>query len=75
MEWVLWIFHFSENVLCDHVGSSNDPDLHSASVYENDGYNSFRQRFCTRSVSFDIFWLLGCQNGHTYSTTERIIAQ
>ena len=29
-------------------------DLRSASVYEKDGYHSFRQRFCTRSI-YDYF--------------------
>jgi len=58
MEWVFWIFNLSEYVLCDYITTIVQTiqarfSLLSASVYENDGYNSFRQRFCTPSVSFD----------------------
>jgi len=36
-----------------------------------DGYSNLKQRFCTRSMSFESF-LEGCQTGHAYSRTERI---
>jgi len=81
MEWMFWIFSLSEYVLCDHITTivqtiyTYRPDLLSASVYENDGYNSFGQRFCTPSISFDIFIKPGCQAGHAYSRIERTMEQ
>jgi len=58
MEWVFWIFHFSENVPCDKITLVNPiiPAIFTwcLSVCK-DGYNSFRRRFCTRAICFDNF--------------------
>jgi len=74
-----WTFHFSENALCDQITlvvQMVQARLHSASVYENNGNNSFRQHFCARSLSFHYFLAKpGCQTGHVYSSTERTIVQ
>jgi len=59
MKRVFWNFDFCEYVLCDQITSVVQtiyrPDLPSASEYVKDGYNSFKQRFCTRSISFHNF--------------------
>jgi len=49
-------------------------DIHSASEYELEGYSNLKQRFCTRSISFESFLVRpGCQTGHAYSRTERVV--
>ena len=53
MELMLWIFNFSEHacvIKSRQYSRRSAPDLHSASAYEKDEYNSFKQRFCTRST-------------------------
>ena len=58
------------------VSKRSRPDLRSASVCENNGYNSFRQRFCTHLTSLNNFLVKpGCQTGHAYSRIEQIIEQ
>ena len=60
--------YFSEYFLCIISRRSSKRsrlDIHNASEYEMEGYSNFKQRFCTRSMSFGSFLVRpGSQTGH-----------